>query len=1111
MSDAMAEYLQRINAAYARGDATEHTHRPALKILIEALGEQVTATNEPRRVDCGAPDFVVSRRLRRTDQTFGYIECKDIGTPLGREERSPQLKRYLAGLDNLVLTDYVEFRLYVGGEHRQTAVLARERDGAFRPTTDGPDEVAGLFTAFFAGEPMRVSSPKILAERMAGIARLLRDLIAETFGREAEQGPLHGQYEAFKRVLLHDLEPPDFADMYAQTICYGLFAARCHISDQAAWGPDEHAAFHGVDAGPGEFTRERAGWLLPKTNPFLRNIFGQIAGPEMDDRVAWLVDDLVALLRNAQMDQVLRDFGHAQQARTDPVVHFYETFLAAYDPRLRESRGVYYTPEPVVSYIVRSVDWLLREKFGLRRGLAEEKKITIRIDVDQKKRTITPISARAAQKARAEGAEVLDVHQCLILDPAAGTGTFLFEVIRQIHRRFQRNRGAWPGYVRDHLLPRLFGFELMMAPYAICHMKLGLELADTGYDFESDERLGVYLTNTLEEAEEMSGLPLFGHVLAEEVRAANRVKRDLPIMVILGNPPYSGHSENKGDWIRGLLRDYYFVDGEPLGEKNPKWLQDDYVKFIRYAQHRIQQTGAGILAFVTNHGYLDNPTFRGMRQQLMETFSEIYVLDLHGNAKKKETCPDGSKDENVFDIMQGVSIGIFVKLPDAAAPGTVRHAHLWGVRKRKYGWLFEHDLNETPWSSVVSSAPYHLFVPKDQDTWQEYESALLVTEAFGVYASTVTTARNDFSMSYDPTTLLSRAHDLVDDDLSDAAVRERYGLRDVSYWTLAAARSQLRGLSDLRQYIRPYCYRPFDFRYVLYEKSVCERLREEVMVHMGPSNLALLTHRPQSPGDFTYVYCTRLIGDQCVAANKSGGGGNSYQLPLYCYPSRDASHGHQMTFDTVSDWPAGQDGRVPNLSSGFVASLAERIGLRFVSDGRGDLGETFGPEDVFDYIYGVLHSPTYRARYAEFLKIDFPRIPLPRDRALFIGIAERGRRLVALHLMESPTLDEEGRHPAFPRTGSNEVVRAHPKYDPGERRVYISPQQYFEPVEQAVWDFHVGGYQVCEKWLKDRRGRTLSYDDILHYQKITVALGETIRLMADIDAYIDAHGGWPLG
>ena len=341
----------------------------------------------------------------------------------------------------------------------------------------------------------------------------------------------------------------------------------------------------------------------------------------MDERVAWLVETLSALLAHADMDAILENFGHSTR-QEDPVVHFYETFLAAYNPQERERRGVYYTPEPVVSYIVRSVDHLLKEKFHRPTGLADT--------------------------------------NTMILDPATGTGTFLYFVIREIYEALENQRGTWDTYVRNHLLPRVFGFELLMAPYTVAHMKLGIELREMGYTFRDEGRLGVYLTNTLEETARASEA-MFSQFIAEEADAATAVKRDRPIMVVLGNPPYSGHSANKGKWIDGLVRDYYFVDGQPLGERNPKWLQDDYVKFIRFGEWRINQTGEGVLAFVTNHGYLDNPTFRGMRQQLMQTFTDIYIIDLHGSARKKETAPDNSADENVFDIMQGIAIGIFVK------------------------------------------------------------------------------------------------------------------------------------------------------------------------------------------------------------------------------------------------------------------------------------------------------------------------------------------------------------------------------------------------------------------------------------------------------------------
>jgi len=494
MADVFDTYLLEINKAYLRGDATEHTHRPALKKLIEALGKKITATNEPRRIECGAPDYVVSRRKKQLEQTIGYVEAKDIGTNLTQEAKTEQIKkRYLPSLPNFILTDYIEFRWYKNGEKQLTARLAEEKAGKFKATVKGEEEVLELLRIFLSQKPEKIKIAKELAMRMAGMARLMREIIKRTFEQEEKTGTLHGQFQAFKEVLIHDLTEEQFSDMYAQTICYGLFSARCHIDDMTVFGRDTYAAFHGMDDRAKELTREHAAYLLPKTNPFFRDIFGDIAGPKLDDRIVWLVDDLVELLRQADMGVILRDFARRKKRR-DPVVHFYETFLAEYDPKLKKTRGVYYTPDEVVSYIVRSVDILLKEKFGLKRGLADESKI-----------------------------KGTDLHKLLILDPAVGTGTFLYEVIEQIRDKFKRQKGAWSAYVKDHLLSRLFGFELMMAPYAVCHMKLGLQLAETGYDFESDERLGIYLTNTLEEAEETSKT-LFAQYLSQEARAANKVK-----------------------------------------------------------------------------------------------------------------------------------------------------------------------------------------------------------------------------------------------------------------------------------------------------------------------------------------------------------------------------------------------------------------------------------------------------------------------------------------------------------------------------------------------------------------------------------------------------------
>ncbi len=573
-------YLKDIEQAYHAGNATEHTYRSYLKHVLETLYPDVTATNEPKRVKYGAPDFIIARK----QTPLGHIETKDIGVSLDQIERTDQMRRYLGGFANLILTDYIEFRWYVAGQQRMTARLAKVAGkGKWTVDADGIEQVSKLLQGFMLAEIPTIATPKELAMRMASIAQLIRDAINRTFQSEEGGGTLHQEMEGFRQVLLPDLTREQFADMYAQTICYGLFAARC-------------------DARPGTiFTREYAAFHMPKTNPFLARLFAYMAGPDLDERVVWAVDDLAAVLNRCDMAAILRDFGKRTR-QEDPVVHFYETFLSAYDPRMREMRGVYYTPEPVVSYIVRSVDYLLKKDFGLPEGLADATKL---------------------RATSADGTYSEEAHKVQILDPATGTGTFLHSVIDLIYESFQHNKGMWSSYVSEHLLPRLFGFELLMAPYTVAHMKLGLQLTGTGYDFKGKTRLGVYLTNTLEEGFEGGKLP-FAEWLVEEANAASNVKYDAPVMVIIGNPPYSGHSANKGSWITGLLHDksgnYFEVDGKPLGEQNPKYLNDDYVKFIRFAQWRIERTGYGILAFITNHGYLDNPTFRGMRQSLMRNF-----------------------------------------------------------------------------------------------------------------------------------------------------------------------------------------------------------------------------------------------------------------------------------------------------------------------------------------------------------------------------------------------------------------------------------------------------------------------------------------------------------
>ena len=678
---AFADYIREIRKNLDKGDSTEHTHRPALKTLLEACGKDIDATNEPRRIACGAPDFNISRK----GVHLGHVETKDVGINLDEMERGKgpnwdKLKRY-STLPNWILTDYLEFHWYAAGAKRLTVRVADlDGKGKLKPAADGEARLTALLTAFYAQPALTVGTAKELANRMAGMTRMIRDLILAALQQEEEKAEqvksgvvsetmpgygsqtnwLHEWLHAFRDTLIPDLDEHQFADMFAQTLAYGLFAARAHTPNKP-------------------FSRESAAVNLPRTNPFLRELFEQIAGVKMPDTIAWAVDDMVELLKHADMTEILRDFGKCK-GREDPVVHFYETFLAAYDPAMREVRGVFYTPEPVVSYIVNSLDWLLKTRLGRPKGLADE--------------------------------------NTLILDAATGTATFLYFVIEHIHQGFRKQLGAWDGYVSRHLLPRIFGFELLMAPYAVAHLKISMLLEQSGYTFGSDQRLGIYLTNTLEEAAKKSEM-LLGQFVSREANAAAEIKRERPIMVVLGNPPYSGHSANKGEWITGLVGDYKKDCPELHKPGQAKWLQDDYVKFIRFAEWRINQTGEGVLGYITNHGYLDNPTFRGMRQHLMQTFDEIYVLDLHGNSKKKEKSPDGGKDENVFDIQQGVAILLAVKVKAGTgeakkAPTRVFHANLWGRREiyegdqltgGKYNWLWQNNAETTTWNEVPTSAP----------------------------------------------------------------------------------------------------------------------------------------------------------------------------------------------------------------------------------------------------------------------------------------------------------------------------------------------------------------------------------------------------------------------
>ena len=1058
-STAFKTYTKEIEGQLRIGNAGEHAHRHALIALLESLLPQldIKVTDEPKRVACGAPDFAVTRNASREPQTVGYVETKDLDADLAAVERSEQLGRYRRGLENLVLTDYLEFRWYVDGSLRQTArlgTLDRVKQRIIRDRSSA-DDLHDLLTGFLSHRPPPITNAKELAERLARPTHMIRDTITASLAQGRASDLLQGLHKAFADVLVPNISNDAFADMFAQTLAYGLFAARVNH-----------------DPTEGKFQRRDAAREIPRTNPFLRNLFQQITGLSLDDEpFVGFVDDLVQLLDECDMESILKDFGR-KVAREDPVVHFYETFLAAYDPELRKLRGVYYTPEPVVSYIVRSVDLLLKKRFGLQGGLADHTPVTFPVAA----------SAEATEREDKDYTALKQAPKVLVLDPATGTGTFLYAVIELIRNRFRQSgdAGMWSSYVREQLLPRLFGFELLMAPYAVAHLKLGMQLAgfdlsevdrsDWHYDFGSSERLNIYLTNTLEESIKQSEVML-GQFISREANAAAEIKREMPIMVVLGNPPYSGHSSNpsykgqtedqskhgKGErksrprparsektWIGNLIEDYRKVDGQPINERNSKWLQDDYVKFIRFGQWRVAQSGEGILAFITNNGFLKNPTFMGMRQSLLKTFTDIYLLDLHGSVNKGDRSPDGETDENVFDIRLGASIAIFVRDGAKNGPGRVHHADLWGERKEKYAWLAANDMTTTEWEEITPTSPKYRFKPINAAVESEFNRGWDIKQIMPSNSVGITTSRDAFAFDFDRAVLEERISDFLDPEHSDDAVRTRYfGTRgrssklpgDTNNWQMARRRSTLRKDSQWRKKIALCLYRPFDLRWLFYHPDAVERRRWKVMKHiLEDENIAIATTRAVEIGrEYEHVFCTKSAMQHHAVSLKEV----NYLFPLYRYPSRVGEPNSQSEIRNLSPWPEGPHGRRPNLDQAFVNDLARSLGWMFVPDGRGNLGEvalaargtgkkggpTFGPEDIFHYIYAILHAPSYRSRYAEFLEGDFPRVPVTSDSKLFSTLAKHGATLVGLHTLdekEAPALKEIST--SYPIPGSDEVA-----------------------------------------------------------------------------------------
>lgn len=887
---------------------------------------------------------------------------------------------------------------------------------------------AGAFTTTYH---QAIRDSVTLTNALADMAKEIQQRILSILHVETANGYVHLLYDKFRSTLIHDMPEAQFADMYAQTVAYGLFSARCMDTDE-------------------EFNPAEAIENIPNTNPFLKKLMKECFA-QSDSKLSFdelELNEIVELLKNTDTKSILDDFNRQTGGgKEDPVIYFYEGFLNAYESEQKKRRGVYYTPQPVVNFIVRAVDDILKTEFGIADGLASTETKTINIKRDSK------IKVGGMIKQVDDTEEVPAIQ---ILDPATGTGTFLRQTILQVWENFKEQNKSkssaetmrlWNEYVPKHLLPRLNGFELMMAPYAVAHMKLAMVLKETGYDFSGKERLKVLLTNSLEEAGGTQ-LTLFNDPLAMEAMEANEVKKNKGINVVIGNPPYSGESANKGDWIMAQMDAYKREPGgiQKLQERNPKWINDDYVKFIRYAQILVERAGSGIVAFINPHGFLDNPTFRGMRWSLLQSFDKIYVMDLHGNSNRKEICPDGSKDENVFDIQQGVSICIFVKYNNRkATEAEVLHADLWGSRADKYGYLSDKDFTDVAYERIVSTKPEFFFVKTDIDMKKRYSLGFSINELFPISSVGVVTAKDLVLIDTDPVILSEKVKD---------------------YYLIQPNPALIKQIS----------YRPFDKRYIYYDQALLERGREQVMKHMFSSNIALITARSNKSDG-----CDHFFVSTCISEAKCGERTTQSAIfPLFLYDN--TLEGVNCTL---------------NLDKEIVRAMCDSIKLKLAPERNHKGQQCYTPIDLFDYIYAVLHSPRYRDTYKEFLKTDFPRVPYPSEQELFWKMVGYGCELRQIHLLESLIFDDIDADPTL--EGKDPVEKAY--YHDG--KVYINKTECFNDVPEIAWNFYVGGYQPAQRWFKDRKGRVLSADEIKHYRKIIRALMETDRIMKEIDEVIE--------
>ena len=1058
--DAIRDFMKEVKRTFARGIATEHTYRPVLKILLDKLGAgKIYAVNEPKRIACGSPDIA----LMRKDIAIGYLEAKDIGEPIRKFKNlanKTQFDNYTKYLDNLIYTDCLNWDFYRNGKRVYSVSVAEIRAGVIVPNSDNFAELSKLLQNFLNQPPQTIRDAEELTKYMAKRTKMLRYSFAKSM-EEDDNEPLEAlikQHTLIDKMLVKDITVEDFTDIYAQTITYGMFVARLYSKT------------------PETFSRQEAQRLLPTTYPFLRKLFIFIASDELENKLDQPIDDLINLYRIADVETIMATY-QKSSGRTDPFLHFYENFLKAYNPLERKRSGVYYTPESVVDFIVRGVDWVLKDKLNLRNGLANSEKADVMWKTNR-------VEGEDYQE------ELREVHKVQILDPATGTGTFLAQTIRHIAKSVKKSAPAgWSSYVDKDLLPRLHGFEFMMAPYAMSYLKLDMVLDNLGYKptKPNPDRMSIYLTNSLTETTTADPNLAFLDWLEEEAEGANNIKDNFPIMCVIGNPPYSGVSQNMGDsatWINGLIEDYKYIKDEHFNEQK-HWLHNDYVKFIRMAEHMVDKTGEGVVGMITDHSYIKSPTFRGMRWHLMNSFDGIYILDLHGSADEKKFELKGKNDKNVFDIREGVSIIIawrkkWTNIKDKPLAQVFR-GDLWGPRQQKFDSLDKkgkalstESLETGLFQELDVRKPDYFFKPVNYELKAKYDKGFKITDFMRNNVTSIVTMGDDFIITYEKSVLQKRLKNFLSsnktkDDL-EKDLKENFKLgKNYPKW-IAENKNEIE--FDAKNLVE-INYRPFDTRWTYFDNKVIWRWRKEIMNQFLAGNtLGLVAKRGFPQEHAAPVFCTNIISDFRYWSS-SGMQGGDYLFPLYTYPETTDEDGQiKMQLDTA---------RVVNMDKTIRKAIED-----IATDSKHGKPDEYA---IFDYIYGILHAPSYRKLYSEFLKEDFPRVPYPKDSAEFWYLSSIGTKLRELHLMPK---DINISAYTFGGEDTTPIVEK-PHFDDG--KVLINKTQYFDNVPESAWEAHIGGYQPAQRWLKDHKGQKI---DITHYQKIIAVLVQTEQTMQTI-------------